>query len=477
MKQIKYIMLSFLLVTLISACEEDKVEFSSNSLFTALQAQKFDYTSKIGVGKIYQAQYSEDKKTINLDITYFPDETAPTYQDWQLQATVFHGAKVSPAIGGIKDLSEPIDFTITAPDGSTSQVTLITKIYEVPYGEIEHGFGRYNKLFEKTGDELGGWSTNAQTSMAVVGNDLIVNHYNNGAFLVYDKKTGLKIDKNVVMPTFGERLLAIANDDDDKMIAVSFGDASNKITPIRIYYWKNGIDQAPETFYELSTTIVNRTSSTAIGANIGVCGSMSGKAQIMLAMDGRGSAYNGVVRISVVNGAVSETECFEAPLGCVWSGLAVPASTTGKIPYFNVSGNQRGFIYVGKTGSYSFELAADKSNFLNKILASGAKYFEFNNAGYIAVSTVSWPGVVRLLIFNVDDPTLIPTPNTDVEKYAILNPLSESTINNLTYANDNGSGNVAVQIAEDGKTAYVYVLETNKGIMGYELTNIGSSSK
>lgn len=474
MKFLQYITISLLLGVIFASCEEAKVEFNSDTT-VGIQAQKFNYADKVGAGKVYEAKYSEDKTVLNLDITYFPDEEAPTYQDWQLHATIARGAKIAPAMSGIKDLSEPIELTVTAPDGTTSNVTLITKIYEVPYGELEHGFGRYNKLFEKTATQMGNWSTDAQTSMAVVGDELIINHNNQGAFLVYNKKTGEKVNKTVALPKNGERIFAITNDADDKMVAVSYGDASNKTTPIRIYRWKDGIDKAPETFYELKTSLIDRTNSAAIGANIGLFGSLSGDAQIMLAMDGRGGAYDGVVRLSVSQGAVAEVEVFNAPLGSVWSGFTAPASATKRLPYVTASGNQRGFIYTGSTGSYSFEVDPANSNFLNKSLVTGVKYFEFNNAKYIASTSVSWPGDVRLLLFNVDDPSLIPTKKADEETYKILNPFSETSVNKGTSANDNGTGNVAIQISADGKTAYIYALETNNLIMGYELTNIGAA--
>ncbi|MCK9414869.1 MAG: hypothetical protein M0Q53_21420, partial [Prolixibacteraceae bacterium] len=141
-KIIGYNLLLAVLV-LFNACSQDEVSFSNTDyLFSAIQIQKFDYEQRLSVGKIYQGKYSEDKDTIYFDVTYFPDETAPTYQDWSIQGSLPQGAKVTPGLSGVADLSEPMNLSVSAPDGITkTDVVLKVRIYQVPYGELEKGFG------------------------------------------------------------------------------------------------------------------------------------------------------------------------------------------------------------------------------------------------------------------------------------------------------------------------------------------------
>ncbi len=478
-RQFPGLSLLLLIWTFMNACSEDEVTFNSTeNEFISVQIQKFDYGQRIGVGTIYQGHYSENKDTIYFDVTYFPDETAPTYQDWQMQGTLYQGTTASPALGGIKDLKDPLHYTITAPDGKTkSEVVLVTRIYEVPYGELEHGFGRYNKLWNKTAAELGGWVANNQTSLAVVGDEIIVNNRSSD-FLVYDKRTGEKKDKLVPVPAGNTSLLlAIATDSKEILHAATYLDAHTAGAKFRIYRWTNGLDEVPEIFFELSAEDIPTTRSTGMGRSVSICGDTHGDAQIMVALDGEGQSENRIVRISVVGGVPTVVpDIFEAPITWTWRGKGVATSPSGRNPYFATSlGSPFGLTYYDNTGVYSFVTAASGSNFLNKIAVTGAYYFEFNHAQYLAASTVSWSSDLRMLIFNIDDPSIIPTSKADnVDTYSILNPFSENW-DFLGATNGNGTGDITVQVQQDGKSALVYMLDTNSGILAYELTNVGAS--
>ncbi|MEA4809755.1 hypothetical protein SDC9_44536 [bioreactor metagenome] len=479
-KNIGYNLLLALLI-LCSSCAQDEVAFSNTDyLFNAIQIQKFDYAQRVGVGKIYQGKYSADKDSIYFDVTYFPDEKAPTYQDWVIQGSVFKGAKVVPGLSGVKDLKDPVNVTVYAPDGVTKrEVVIVTKIYEIPYGELEKGFGRYNKLWTKSAADLGGWVANAQTSLVVVGDELIVNNDTKG-FLVYDKRTGLKKDKTVPVSAGNtSHIFALAVDKNEVLHAVSFIN-SNTTDIFKIYRWSSGLDKEPEVFCQVSGTDIQTTKNTGMGRSFSICGDTYGDAQLMVALDGYGGAESRIVRIPVVNGVPTQIpDVFEAPnVSWTWRGKGIAASPTGKTPYFALSlGSPQGLVYYDNAGEHKFVTNAANSNFLNKVAVSGACYFEFNHAKYLAASSCSWPGDLRMLIFSVDDPTLIPSNKSEnAERYSILNPFCENW-EIKSNGNTNGTGDITVQIQKDGKTALVYMLDTNTGIMAYELTNVGSSSK
>lgn len=471
---------SIIILLIFNNCKQDEVTFSaSGNLFSAIQIQKFDYGQRIGVGKIIQGRYSANKDTVYFDVTYFPDEAKPTYQDWMIQGSLFQGATVVPGLSGVKDLVDPLHLTVYAPDGVTAKsLTVSTKIYEVPFAELEKGFGRYNKLWNKTAEALGGWVANAQTSLAVVGDELIVNN-RSSAMLVYDKRTGAKKERAVALPTGNTApLFAITVDNNQVLHAATFVNTFST-SKFRIFRWTNGIDQEPEVFMEIDASVVPSTQNTGMGRTFSICGSTSGDAQMMIALDGYGAIENRIVRIPVVGGVPSlSPDVFNTTVDWTWRGLGIAASPTGKTPYFAASlGNPVGLAYYDTAGEHRFVTAASGSNFLNKIAVINAYYFVFNNTKYLAASTTSWPGDLRMLIFNIDDVSLIPTSKAeDLEKYSILNPFSENW--DFTGAdNGNGTGDITVQVQNDGKTALVYMLDTNSGILAYELTNVGASSK
>jgi hypothetical protein len=457
----------------LASCKEEEVLFSDEADFSSIQIQKFDYGSRSGRGQIYQGAYSVNKDTIYFDVTYFPDQEAPTYSDWQILATLPSGALVSPGLAGVRDLSEPLMVSVAAPDGHTfTDYVLRLRIYEIPFGELEKGFGRYSQLFELTKDQLGGWTDGAQRACAVVGDELIVSNMNN-PFLVYNKLTGAKIEKSIPMPA-GETFYDICTDKDGLLIATTFVTFSASTTPVlKVYRWVNGTGQAPELFYELPTSKISATGSHGIGLKISVCGSTMGDAQMMFDVDGRGSSDDRAVRVSIVNGVPSaDVDVFSTGVGTVWSGKAIAMSETQRSPYVAAMlGFPPKIGYSGSNGSKLFVVDTNNSNFLNKIIGN-ATYFEFNHSKYLALSTISWPGNYRLLIFCLDDPSLIEVGKDEPEKFALLNPFVAEP--GFTSAGDAGS--IAVQISEDGKTAWLYMLGMNTGILAYEFTIIGASS-
>lgn len=480
MKAKKNISMRWLIIAIIplllSACKKDDVVFSSTeSSFTALQIQKFDYEKKIGVGPIYQGKYSQNKDIIYFDVTYFPNEKAPTYEDWIMTGSLFLGARVTPKLEGVKSLQEPLRYTIWAPDEQTkSEVMIVTTIYEVPYSVMDKGFGKYNKLWNKTGAELGGWETGKQTSIVVSGDELIVNN-DTKAFLIYDKKSGMKKNKTVSIPAGNtEHFYTLAVDASGTLHAVSYIDA-NTASTFRIYRWSDGLDKKPEIFYEISGANIATTKSTGMGRSVSICGDTHNDAQIMIALDGSGKAENRVVRIPVVKGIpTSVPDVFATTLSWTWRGKGGTASPTGKTPYFAASlGAPAGLAYYDQKGEHRFNMAAAESSFLNKTAVTGAHYFEFNHSKYLAASSASWSGDLRMLIFCLDDPSLIPTnKKTTPSNYSVLNPFSENW-DFLATNNTGATGDITVQVQEDGNTALVYMLDTNTGILAYELTNIG----
>lgn len=464
-----YIILTLLALLSFNSCKQQEVKFSSeNAKFQAIQIQKFDYQNSRGSGAIYQGQYNEAGDTVYFHVTYYPDETAPTFTDWQIQATLPTGVMVQPSLSSVQDLTHPKTYEITASDGVVKkQVVLKLLIYEVEYGDLEYGFGRYSKLFEKKAAELG-LTANFQRSIAVSGDYLIVSNGANN-LLVFDKRTGLK--KDMVIPKPAKfNIWSVFVDDDGVLLATNNTNFSaTSVGTVSIYRWKDGLDKEPELFHQFTSAGINLSGAGFI-SNAAIKGSTAKDASIMFDVDGRGRAENKAIRIAITDGKADPTlDVFNKPVNSVWNGKVVPMSSKARIPFVGATlGFPPSMGVQSNTGIGMFTVDAAKSNFLNMIIA-GLHYFEFNNAKYLASATSNWAGDYRLLIFNMDDLSLVSSTKANAAEFEAFNPFSED----LLFKNVASAGDVTVQVQPDGKTALVYVLAAQSGIAAYELTIIG----
>lgn len=459
----------FLSFLLLFSCKEQEVKFNAdNALFQAIQVQKFDYNNSKGVGTIFKGVYSENKDTVYFHVTHFPDESAPTYTDWQIQGTLASGVLISPSLAGIQDFTNEKKYTITASDGiSKKEVVLKMLIYQIEYGDLEYGFGRHNKLFEKNAADLG-LIADYQRSMAAV-NDYLVVANGTDPFLVYNKRTGAKVNITIPKPT-GLYAWSVFTDDSGILHASNAaGFSSSEVGTVSIYRWKNGIDAQPELFHQFNTSGISISGSGYV-SNAAIKGSTSSNAQIMFDFDGRGKAENRAIRVSIKNGIPEKAiDVFATPVGSVWNGKAIPMSSEGRVPFVGVMlGFPPSMGVQSAAGTALFNVNPANTNFYNMIIA-GAHYFEFNNAKYLAVSTCNWGSDYRLLIFNMDDLSLVGTSKDNPSEFEAFNPFSED----LLFKNVASAGDITVQVQPDGKTALVYVLGAQAGIAAYELTIVG----
>lgn len=454
---------------LLQGCKEQEVTFSnSNAKFQSIQIQKFDYENSRGLGTIYKGEYNAKGDTVYFRVTYYPDEPAPTARDWQIQSSLAHGALVRPGLAGVRDLTEPLHVELIASDGvSKSNVILKLLINQIEYGELDYGFGRYSKLFEKNAATLG-LNADIQRNLAVVDDYLVVGN-GTGDLLVYDKLTAEKSSLKIPKPA-GFNIWSVFTDEDGILHAsngVNFSETSAGI--LTIYRWINGINSPPELFYQMNTSGLSVSGASYL-SNAAIKGSTSKDAQIMFDIDGRGRAENKALRLAITAGKVDSTlDLFTKPVNSVWNGKVVPMSSTSRTPFVGAMlGFPPNMGVQSNSGVSMFNLNAATSNFFNMIIG-GLHYFEFNNAKYLAVSTVNWGADYRLLIFNMDDLSLVESTKDNAVEYESFNVFSED----LLMKNIASAGDVTVQVQPDGKTALVYVLGAQSGIAAYQLTTIG----
>lgn len=447
------------------SCKEDRVNYATeNTAFQNIQIQKFDYLNLNGTGKIYQGLYSPNEDTLYFHITHFPDEEAATFTDWKIQGTILQGARVEPSISGIQDFTQPKSFSVIASDGiNRKEVVVKLLIYQIDYGELEHGFGRYKKLFEKNTAALG--ISEAATKIAVVENYLVLNN-GSSALQVLDKLTGNKVNLQVKMPV-GFQVNSLFTDDEGLLLAANYASFSpTSSAPLHIYRWTNGLEQAPELLASVNLSAIPNTGWIS---RIALKGSSRADAQLLLEI-GSATATTNAAALTIIGGKVDPVlKVFNKVVSSTWNSKVLPMSNNKYQPFLAVGmGFPAALAYQDGNGTKLFEINSANSNFYNFLIA-GAYYFEFNGAKYLLASSVNWASEYKVLIFNVDDPSLISEGKSNAAAYALLNPFEEF----VNLKDQTNTGEVTAQVAANGKSAFIYVLSPGSGIAAYELTNIG----
>lgn len=90
------------------------------------------YLTMQGAGKdrLFNARYSAGNDTVYFDVPWFYQEESDNEVDITrliVRATIPADATISPALGGLMDLSKPLTVTVTAGNGAQSKYVIITR--------------------------------------------------------------------------------------------------------------------------------------------------------------------------------------------------------------------------------------------------------------------------------------------------------------------------------------------------------------
>ncbi|GGK62332.1 DUF5018 domain-containing protein [Rufibacter glacialis] len=353
------------------------------------------------------------------------------------------------------NLTNPVPVKITGVDGTNKTYTLVA----VPPQKLNYGIGITRKLFVKAGSEVGGFGAHTETSLSVSGDYVIVGtNTTPSRYRILNRITGALVG-NMTMPSASFRSFSMVSDEAGHIIGSSF---TPKGSNFLIYKWDNAMDQTPE----LLITYKNESSSTtdgALGRRLSVYGNLNTNAVIMAT-----ESRNQVILKWVVSGGklVSQTPekiTYGDPIGA-WTFIsdAQPISSSPNTDFF--------LNYVSEIALVSGTTGKRISAMPNTPALVGAfhtpiDYFEFNNAKYVGI--VEYLAIsldkARIAIFDVTDPSKINGASM-ATKIFTSDQISGA-------ANPNGTADIEVVVSPDGEKAWAYLLLTNGGIIGYELTN------
>lgn len=412
---------------------------------------------------------------------------------------------------GILDLSQQPDITIIAQNG----IDKTTYQTEVQYPEIlSQGIGYISSLFgfQTYTDDTHGFEATANRTLAVIDDYLIIsNSIDASKMIVLNRFNGNNIEMTVNTTGITRSIHAIANDDANHLVAVSYTHISNTDPDFEIWVWKNGIGNAPEKIFSKSIAtdsyFATLRSINATTTNYDIGRTLSVKGDII-----SGDALVGTmcyqkfrpVIIPLTNGEPStEVQFIEFRNGCTVSaggGSKITLMNTDKnYPTYAFSmHNYRGINYAPVNGAAGYPFTIPSSHWWSVTWNSDVKgmdYIEFNGINLLAVQNAMYTGnpqvdaynrlyvaditspsqsaLVNGFIFDSREGSSAGTSGIPGSGYAVTGMTSFASFasgKTVLGTNPNKTGDVCFAASSDGNAVQVYMLTTDHGIIAYELT-------
>ncbi|WP_161622695.1 DUF5018 domain-containing protein [Cesiribacter andamanensis] len=402
--------------------------------------------------------------TITATVPYDVDVTTlvPTI-------AVSERATIAPASGVARDFSQPVTYTVTAENGTTTRTYTVNVTQENPPSIAVAPLWQRN-LAE---GGLPAWFTaNNDRDLAVHGNFVYV-HNNNDKIRVVSAADGTDvlvredlefIDGKENFASGNLFLLGTDTDSQGRIVASNLRVGSADQHPWNVYVW-NDKDAEQELLFQYPTPEGYR-----LGENLTVVGDVRGNATIYVPGGGFGTQNNKMLKFTISGGEVNTTPDI-IELGEITnmgnapdvvavsneanSNLIVAGTGIGGIAEYTSAGALVGrlpaALNTGETAllfSFALDVAAFELSG-RKIVATTATDFTENAAtsGYLYLIdyTDGWDNVTAA---NIERVPFTPDGNIDT--------------------NFNGTGGVDVVVS--GNTATVYAVITNFGIGAYTVT-------
>ncbi|HKL38538.1 MAG TPA: DUF5018 domain-containing protein [Bacteroidales bacterium] len=364
-------------------------------------------------------------------------------------------ATVSPDTSEPQDFTQPVQYTVTAYDGSQQVYTVVQTEPE----QLDYGIGYTRKVWSKSYSELD-FRDHVESGMALSGNNLLVTDKTQ-PIKYYDKETA-ELLGTLDMTGFDGMCFQVATDDQENIVASNYAGIYGAST-FSVYAWSSVNDQP-----EQILTHSDIPEGAGLGRKIAVKGDINGNAVIMAPM----SATNKVYSWYIENGQVtsSSPHVYTYSEMDSWSFLC-KAEPTGVQP------NDRFFLIEPMTpevawieGGNAVKMNTDNFSWL----AADGTYFEFNGAEYLAVIDMADNYDTQFKVFDVSDQSKF-TMSPEESGYSDFNVFNSDK---MTVGTDNlnATSDIVAEQTSQGNSVYVYMLVTNGGIAKYELTNMDPSS-
>lgn len=442
----------------------------------------------------------------------------PTVSPWATVLAPIHDED------GAVDISEGQEIVVISQSG------LVKNTYEVNFEvpkTVEYGVGHIEALFgwQATTSDPHGFEVNANRSMAVVGNYLILSNGNDFTRMpVYNRFSGEQV--NVTVNTSGinpdSRIYGLATDDAGHLAAITFvSSVEGQATPSQVVYgyvWPDGIESAPKPFLEghidggawaNAPRGVNGVSKYELGRTLSVSGDLT-SGEAMIATSSKNIPRPVFVR--VVNGSAEYPAFIQWPNGAniqvsMWNSTKVKLLNHDKdrLTYlWNSSNFRSNTVYSSAGTGFGFDNPtthwwAGSSTYDHNTRSLDC--IDFNGARLLAVTNglysqskidgieqfyyrcyVADIGVAPTassmqsgFIFDTREGSLQGTdgiPGTGFYPTGMTSPSLFSGSGTILGPNAEEAGDVLFAQGTDGFSVQLYILTTDQGLIGYNLTSL-----
>lgn len=404
-----------------------------------------------------------------------------------------------PAEGAEMDLTdESTSFTVVSQSGKETKYSF--KIVDPNYAPLGKP-GVISPLFGvkviKDGDH--GWVDAQNRSMAVIGDELVIANLK-GPFLRHNRFTGKATGKTVNRDPIVGDIHGIAHDEAGHLVATTISSIENKWVPnhtLEVWVWKDGIDGTPTKIFtqdlQHDPMFVGKNKNANTGRTMGIAGNvLSGKARIGFVFNG----LNEFFVLSLKDGEVVKHSGLIAPKSAIAltnASKCVPTGVEDSDPVVIGALVDRGMVKVGMDGETHY-FGPGKRWFTVNGNTKGFAYTHFNGMELVAIgngSVADWDAGYdwrnRLIVADIKSGA--PASLTDGEildsynkKYDPAATGDLTAPNEVDYGrlygwlnehvgkNPNKVGDACFFVSPDETTVHVYLMVTDMGFMGWEIT-------
>lgn len=370
-------------------------------------------------------------------------------------------ATITPDPSIPQNFNGPVTYTVTAHDGTQIQYTVKTITPNKIAAGLRIGSGRL--LWSKTLTEMGiASSDNFSTSIAISGNNLVVNT-RNVANRYFNRFNGSYVGDMVMtgIDAVPFKNFHATSDEAGNILISNLATAANQ--KVYVYKWQSASDPAPVKFIEW----INDIAGSNVGRKISVKGNLDQDALIFM---GASNSNNTILRWKMTNGTLES----QTPVKIVYTGTKkwsymADAISEGTNPNDNlfVSGYPSDFAYVNTLSGNALaqvDLAASGYTVNHSI-----DHVVFNNSKYLAavnINPFSWGTPSTALLYDVSIPAALGTLPSEANYSQIL--VYKSSPVPSPAGNGNSTGDVLMKVSDDGYKMVMYLLVTNGGVAAFE---------
>ena len=378
-------------------------------------------------------------------------------------AQVSAHATISPDPAQPRNYNDPVEFTITAHDGTTTSTWTVVK--EQPE-KIDYGFNSttVTPLFNfdpASRLNFPAYTETVYPTMAMAGGKLVV-CLGSGTPVYLNSVTGVKEGEiNLGSATAA----AIASDEGGNMLICNHAESNGTVN-----IWKTtSVTAAPVLFHSFTNSSAN-----PMGYKMKVMGNINAEAQIVITNEGIpevnvGSSFT---VITVSNGEVTSTVSKDiyGTTGLGWGAApvnntaVVAASVNPADGYYLSYYSPNQLTWINGDLAIGAQMPTDVANNVanGNLNANSLDSKTFNNARYVAWFITShfpmWGAGPRLYLYDISNPSVIVghkpvLANEGIEWYQ-------------QAASGVAAGDVIISPSADGFMMYVYYYDHNSGVIG-----------